>query len=142
VAKGNDIDSSDDTFLHEVVEATRRLVGADRAVLVEADADAKLLVRGTSPDGGPVAVPSGSRSLAGYTMLARSVVVVDDVAGERRFDTSSLAAETRSAIAAPVFGPGGSRGALAAECSQVRSFDSSERDFMQSIANVVAAALK
>jgi PAS domain S-box-containing protein len=142
LAKGSDSASSDDTLLHEIVEATRRLLGADRATVAEVDGDSKLVVRATSPEGGPVTVPSGSSSLAGYTMLARSVVVVEDVPSERRFDTTSLAGRTRSAIAAPVFGPGGSRGALTAECAEVRSFDRSATDFMQAIANVVATARK
>ncbi|HEV3354385.1 MAG TPA: PAS domain S-box protein [Acidimicrobiales bacterium] len=142
VAKGTDSSSSDDTLLHEIVEATRRLLGADRATVTEVGGDGKLVVRATSPEGGPVTVPSGSRSLAGYTMLARSVVVVEDVTSERRFDTTSFTGGTRSAVAAPVFGSGGSRGAVTAECTGVRSFDRSATDFMQAIANVVAAARK
>jgi PAS domain S-box-containing protein len=134
--------SGDDELMWEIVEATRRLVGADRARIAEADGQGKLSVRAAAPEGEPVAIPAGGGSLAGYSMLAGTVVVVDDVTSERRFDTTPLAPETRSAIAAPIFGPQGACGALIAECSTVSSFDRSAVDFMQSIANVVAAALK
>lgn len=131
-----------DEFMYEIVEATRRLVGADRARIAVADGRGKLSVRVATPEGEPVAIPAGGGSLAGYSMLAGTVVVVDDVTRERRFDTTPLAPETRSAIAAPIFGPEGASGALVAECATTRSFDKSAVDFLQSIANVVAAALK
>jgi PAS domain S-box-containing protein len=141
LAKGRDSASGNDTLLHETVEATRRLLNTARAGVAEVDDHGKLSVRAASPEAESIAIPSGSGSLAGYSVLARSVVVVENVATERRFDTSSLSPETRAAIAAPVFGPDGARGALTAECSAVRSFDKSDTDFLQSLANVVGAAL-
>jgi PAS domain S-box-containing protein len=141
-AAATDRGSADEDLMYEIVEATRRLVGADRARVAEVDGQGKLSVRAAAPEGEPVAIPAGGGSLAGYSMLAGTVVVVEDVARERRFDTTSLAPETRSAIAAPVFGPKGPCGALVAERAAVSSFDQSAVDFMQSIVNVVAAALK
>jgi hypothetical protein len=61
---------------------------------------------------------------------------------ERRFEPGSLAADTRSAMAAPVFGALGVRAVLTAESSTARHFDRGAADFLQAIANVVGAALK
>ncbi|MBV8983301.1 MAG: PAS domain S-box protein [Acidimicrobiia bacterium] len=142
VAKGSDSASADDTLLHETVEAARRLLGADRALILEVEDDGKLAVRAASPDDALAAVPPGSGSLAGFTVLARAAVIVDDVASERRFDTGTLAPETRSAVAVPVLGPGGVRGVLLAQTSTVRSFDDAAVAFLHALANVIGAALK
>jgi putative methionine-R-sulfoxide reductase with GAF domain len=89
-------------------------------------------------------VRAGSRSLAGYTALTRTVVVVEDANHERRFERGRLAAdrETVSAIAAPVFGPAGVRAVLTAQSSTPQQFDRSACQFMQCIANVIGAALQ
>jgi GAF domain-containing protein len=108
----------------------------------EVDEDGTVAVRTASPAAVATTVPSGGGSLAGYTVLARGVVVVEDAATERRFDTGSLAPDTRSAVAAPVLGPGGVRGALTVESNGLRSFDKAATDFVHSMANVVGAALK
>lgn len=141
VGKGRD-SASDDTLLHETVEAARRLIDADRTRILEVEGSGKLVVRAASPDEELASVPAGSGSLGGFAVLARSAVVVDDVAAERRFDTRSLAPETRSAVAVPVFGPGGVRGALVAQASTVRSFDDAAVAFLHALANVIGAALK
>jgi len=78
----------------------------------------------------------------GYTVLAQAAVVVEDVDTERRFDTALLASDTRSAIAAPVFGPEGVRGVLTGQSSMPCAFDSGAVDFIQSLANIVGTALK
>ena len=141
VAEGRDSASNGDALLREIVEATRRLLDVQRARILEVDGDGKLSVRAACPEGEPATVPSGGGSLAGYAVLARTAVVVPDVASERRFDTGSLAPDTRSAIATPVFGPGGVLGVLTAQSSTARSFDNAAIDFMQSLANIVGVAL-
>src|SRR5205823_12694448 len=50
IAKGTDITSADDAVLDETVEATRRLLNADRAAILEITSDAGLAVRIASPD--------------------------------------------------------------------------------------------
>ncbi|TMK85200.1 MAG: PAS domain S-box protein [Actinobacteria bacterium] len=142
LAKGRDIAGAGDAVLDECVEATRRLVGVDRAALLEVGPDATLAVLTASPAVDAAAVAGGSRSLAGYTVLARGVVAVEDTTTERRFEPGSLAGDTRAAIAAPVFGPRGVRAVLTAESSTVRHFDRGAADFLQAIANVVGAALE
>jgi PAS domain S-box-containing protein len=140
IAKGTDVAGAD-AVLNESIEATRRLLGADRAAILEVTSDASLSVRAGSPAGDSAVVAGGSRSLAGYTTLARGVVTVEDTVTERRFDTGSLAPETRSAMAAPVYGHAGVRAVLVAERPTAGPFDRGSADFLQALANVVGAAL-
>jgi GAF domain-containing protein len=142
LAKGRDSASSDDTLLHETLEAMRRLLGLDRARILEVEAEGKLALKAASPEDDVATLPAGGGSLAGYTVLARAAVVVEDVDTERRFDTASLAPDTRSAIAAPVFGAEGVWGVLTGQSSTPCAFDSAAVDFIQSLANIVGTALK
>jgi len=142
LAERRDNASGNETLLHEIVEAARRLLGAEHAAIFEVANSGKLLSRVALPEDEPPTMLAGSGSLGGYTILARAVVVVDDVATERRFDTTSLAPGTRSAAAAPVVAPGGSCGVLVAQHATPRSFDTAATDFLQSLANVVGTALR
>jgi PAS domain S-box-containing protein len=131
--------------LIESLEATRRILEVDYATIFEVvPGRAELVLWASSPEVDVAStVPAGSRSLAGYTALTRSVVVVEDVNHERRFEHSRLATDlgTVSAIAAPVFGPAGVRAVVSAQSSAPRQFDRSASQFMQCIANVIGAAL-
>jgi PAS domain S-box-containing protein len=132
----------EDAVLRESCEATRRVLGVDRAAIHEVVGSGELAMRAASPPvGEPTVLPAGSRSLAGYTALARTVVVVEDAGSERRFDLGSLGPDTRSAIGAPVFGPLGVRAVLTAESSTPEAFADTVH-FVQGIANVVGAALQ
>jgi PAS domain S-box-containing protein len=111
----------------EAVEATRRLLTADRASMLDLIADTnELQLRAASPDGdGPIVVPAGSRSFAGYVTLARKVVVVDNTSHDPRFDVSFAPSgvPTGAAVGAPIFGPDGILGVLIAESSTSNAFD-------------------
>ncbi|HUC36903.1 MAG TPA: PAS domain S-box protein [Acidimicrobiales bacterium] len=135
-----------DLLLREAVEATRRALRSEHSALFEVPArGGELRMRVSSPDVDyPAAVPSGSRSLAGYAALAGRVVVVDDARQDHRFDLGPGQAqlETLSAIAAPVFGPSGVRGVLVSASKEPDRFDQSTTHFMQGIANVVATVLR
>jgi PAS domain S-box-containing protein len=134
----------EDAVVKESVEAVRRVLQADSAALLEAAPGGDWTVRATSPELGPdgaTVIPGGSRSLAGYTALARTVIVVDDAEHERRFELSPLCPDTVSAIGAPVFGPRGVRAVLTAAASTTHAFDNAAH-FTQAIANVVGAALQ
>jgi PAS domain S-box-containing protein len=142
LTKERDGAGMEDALLHESVEATRRVLGVERAAVLEAAPGGRWAVRAASPRLElPTVVRSGSGSLAGYTALARTVVVVEDASLERRFDLGPLGPDTRSAIGAPVFSPLGVHAVLTAESSTTHSFDNAEQ-FVQGIANVVGAALK
>jgi PAS domain S-box-containing protein len=135
-----------DEVLIEVVKATRRVLQAEYAALLESRPGMReFKERVTSRDielSSPLM--SGSRSLAGYTVLAGKLVVVDDARRDRRFDGAQRAAELGvvSAIAAPVFGVSGVVGVLIAESVQPNRFNRSSGHFVQSMANVVGVALR
>jgi PAS domain S-box-containing protein len=132
--------------LTETVEAIRRVLQTDFAALLEVvPGCSDLAVRMTSPEVDlPATIPSGSRSLAGYTVLAATVVVVEDARRDRRFDIVPITGQPPvvSAVAAPVFGPSGVRGVLTAVRATPHAFDRSAMHYMQSLANIVGTALE
>lgn len=132
-------------ILTEAVEATRRLLDADHAVVLDVIADTnELHVRAASPQiDEPITVPAGSGSLAGYTALARKVVVVENSEYDRRFDAyqTHTGTPTAAAIGAPIFGPDGIVGVLIAESTTPNQFDPGDADFIQGMANIIGTAL-
>lgn len=131
--------------LTEVVEATRRVLQGDSSVLFElVPGRHEFTVRAATSDLDFSAIPTGSRSLAGYTALAAKIVVVDDLRRDRRFDPTpeSIELGVVSAIAAPVFGIDGVTGVLQVESRQFRVFNQSSGHFVQSLANAVGMALQ
>jgi len=131
--------------VREAVEATRRLLRADHASMLDVVSGSDALeMRAASPlVAEPFVVPSGSRSFAGYVVLARKVVVVDNTEHDRRFDSCAAPGEPPacSAIGAPIFGPDGISGVLLAESSKPDSFGHDDAHFIQAMANVIGAAL-
>ena len=142
LGRGRDHTSSDEVLLRDAVEATRRLLDADRAGYLEVNEDGSLSPRATASDVFVPVLPAGTGSLAGFTVIARGTVVVDDIALERRFNVDAFSPDTRSAVAAPVFGPSGVRGVLSAGRGPANSFDDAAADFVQAMANVIGTALK
>jgi GAF domain-containing protein len=85
-------------------------------------------------------VPFGTRSFAGYVALAGKVVIVEDMNLDERFDPCP-SSHNASAIGAPIFGPVGLYGVLAAESSTPGRFDQTAHHFVQGMANIIATAL-
>jgi PAS domain S-box-containing protein len=133
-------------ILTEAVEAVRRVLQSERTALFEfVEGRDELTARASSPHiDESVKIPSGSRSLPGYTALAGKVVLLEDARRDRRFDISpfALTLGISSAIAAPVFGPSGVCGVLVAAHTLPHKFDVSAGQFMQSVANVVGITLQ
>jgi PAS domain S-box-containing protein len=133
------------TLMTEAVEATRRLLDADRVkVLTSASDGNELRLCAASPRMDQhLAVPAGSRSFAGYTALARKVVIVDNAERDGRFDSSPTEPgdATVSAIGAPIYGPDGISGVLVAECTSPDRFDAGDSHFIQGMANIIGTAL-
>jgi PAS domain S-box-containing protein len=138
--------STTNLILTEALDAIRRVAQADRVMLLDVPSEsAELVLRCASPPiADAVVAPAGSHSLAGYTALTRKTVLVEDAATDKRFDSASTLPkwETRAAIAAPVFGPGGVRAVLVAEGTAPHTFSQSEVTFIESVANVIGAALQ
>jgi PAS domain S-box-containing protein len=134
------------SVLTEAVEAVRRVVQSEYALLVEIGAGGNA-VRVSSPrgyPGEPSTIPGGSQSLSGYTALAGKVVLVEDAAQDRRLDFAPRPTQLglRSAVSAPVFGPSGVCAVLIAASAEPRRFNQSVVHFMQSMANVVGITLQ
>jgi PAS domain S-box-containing protein len=129
----------------EAVVATRRLLRADGAFVLDVvEGASELRVRAASPEAaGRPAVPSGSRSFAGYIALAGKVTVVHDSDHERRFDADTIgdAGPAVSAIGAPIFGPEGTIGVLIAEACTPDRFGNGDAHFLQGMANIIGTAL-
>jgi PAS domain S-box-containing protein len=129
----------------EAVEATRRLLGVDHASMLDVIADTnELRLRAASPEiDEPVVVPAGSRSFAGYVVLARKVVVVDSIKHDPRFDSCAepQGDAAGSAVGAPIFGPDGIVGVLIAKSLTTNRFDQGDAQFVQGMANIIGTAL-
>jgi transcriptional regulator with GAF, ATPase, and Fis domain len=133
-------------ILTEILEAIRRVLQCDYATLLQPGSDSdELGVRVARHETSEsIVVPSGSRSLAGYTAFSGKLVFVDNVLRERRFDMAPRAVELGivSAIAAPVFGTTGVSRVLIAGSTEPHKFSRSSGHFVQSMANVVGVVLR
>jgi PAS domain S-box-containing protein len=133
-------------ILTEILEAIRRVLQCDDATLLQpAPGSDEFGVRVAMHDvSDSVPVPSGSRSLAGYTALSGKVVYVDNARRDRRFDMAPRAVELGmvSALAAPVFATTGVSGVLIAGSTEPHKFSRLSGHFVQSMANVVGILLR
>jgi PAS domain S-box-containing protein len=143
----NVVPDEQSVLMTEAIEACRRAAGGDLAAYLEVTGPgADLMVRITSPlrpEAG--VIPGGSRSIAGYTALSGKLVVVDDAAHDRRFDlppAPQWRGPLASAVAAPVMGTSGVRGVVLVGRVERRPFTASSAHFVQSVANVIALALR
>jgi PAS domain S-box-containing protein len=134
------------SILTEAVEATRRLLDADHAAVLDVVPDSdELQPRIASPSADrQTAVPSGSRSFAGYTALARKAILVEDARRDGRFDQhpTHTRRATISAIGAPVFGINGVHGVLLAESRTAKHFERGDVHFLQAMANIIGITLQ
>jgi signal transduction histidine kinase len=87
---------------------------------------------------------AGCGSQAGYTLLSDEPVVTDDVRAEARFRPSSLLVEHGVVSSVTVVIPGHLRpyGVLGAHTSERRVFSEDDVNFLQAVANVLAAAIE
>ncbi|MFN8445918.1 MAG: PAS domain S-box protein [Caldilineaceae bacterium] len=92
---------------------------------------------------GVATVPSDATSQAGYTLRNAGPVVVRDFETETRFLRSPLLADhgVRSGISVTLFGPDGPYGVLSFHSRTPRTFATYDVDFVQSVANTLAAAI-
>jgi PAS domain S-box-containing protein len=93
---------------------------------------------------GRLVVETAGRSQAGYTMLSGGPVIVEDVARERRFPPCPLLRErgVTSGASVIVHGPDRPFGVLSAHTTRPRIFSADDVNFLQGIANVLAAAIE
>jgi diguanylate cyclase (GGDEF)-like protein/PAS domain S-box-containing protein len=84
-----------------------------------------------------------SESQAGFTMLVKEPVIVEDLARERRFAASNLLREHEAAsgITVLVQGRGRPFGVLGVYSHEPRAFSAEDVNFLQAVANVLADAI-
>ncbi len=93
---------------------------------------------------GHATLASGKESQAGYTLLSREPVIVEDLREETRFSPSLLPHEQDvvsgvSVIIQPQAGP---FGVLGAHTTRRRTFTQDDVNFLQAIANAIATAIE
>jgi diguanylate cyclase (GGDEF)-like protein/PAS domain S-box-containing protein len=89
-------------------------------------------------------IPGGHASQAGYTMLTDEAVTVEDWEEEKRFRRPALLAalEARSGMTVLIKGRTDVYGVLGVQSKKLRRFGPDEVNFLQSTANVLAAAIE
>jgi PAS domain S-box-containing protein len=138
------------TPLDELIEAAAdgvaRALDGDYVSILELTGDRRgMLVRGGYgfPDGvlGGV-LPASREDLPGFALHSEGPLLIDDFATERRFGPSPLQRDLDvvSALAAPIGARGRRFGVIAAHSQAPRHFDPDDANFLQSVANVLAAA--
>jgi two-component sensor histidine kinase len=93
---------------------------------------------------GQATVSAGLASQAGYTLRARSPVVVEDLRTERRLTDPPLlhAHSVISGLSVIIQGRDRPFGVLGAHCTRRRAFTRDDSNFLQAVANVLAQALE
>jgi PAS domain S-box-containing protein len=93
---------------------------------------------------GTAIVAGGVDSQAGYTLESKEPVIVGDLATETRFSGPELLNEHHivSGISVIIHGRSGPYGVLGAHTPYPRRFTGAEIDFLQAMANVLAAAVQ
>lgn len=137
-----------DALLHEAVVLAAQGLDIDRAKVMEAlPGGDKLLMRagtGWKPGlVGNLVVDAGSRSSGGFTLYTGKPVIAEDIEHEKRFDVPDFLREhgIKSLINVIIQGKGEPFGVLEVDSTKQRSFNQEDVDFLQSYANVLAAAI-
>jgi PAS domain S-box-containing protein len=93
---------------------------------------------------GKVALPTGLGSHGGFTLLSSSPVVVEDLINETRFKAPAFFLDhgIRSGISVIIHGQVKPYGVLGAHTGRRRSFTGDDVHFLQSVADVLAAAIE
>lgn len=93
---------------------------------------------------GHATVATGRGSQPGYTLLSSGPVIVEDYGAETRFGAASLLQEhgVESGMSVVIRGPDRPFGVLGADTSRRRTFTNDDANFIQAIANVLAAAIE
>jgi two-component sensor histidine kinase len=137
-----------DVLLHEAVVLAAQGLGIDRAKVMEClPGGDKLLMRagtGWKPGlVGNLVVDAGSKSAGGFTLYTGKPVIADDIENEKRFDVPEFLRDhgIKSLINVIIQGKNEAFGVLEVDSAQRRSFNQEDVDFLQSYANVLAAAI-
>ncbi len=136
-------------LLKEAVHAIGRTLAVEFCEVLELLPEADRLVFRAGLPGiehliGQVTVDAGKGSQAGYTLLAREPVIMTDIDTETRFSPHHLMREHGivSGMSAVIGGALRPFGVLNASTTHRRTFTKDDTHFLQSVANILAAAIE
>lgn len=136
-----------EALMRETAERVRETLGVEFVEVLELLPDGSLLLReGVGWRHGHVGattVPSGRGSQGGFTLDAEVPVIVEDLSAETRFTGSPLLQEHDIESGITVVIPGRERpfGALGGHVAERRTFTRDDVNYLQAMANVLAAAV-
>jgi two-component system cell cycle sensor histidine kinase/response regulator CckA len=140
---------SQQELLEEACLTVAAELHADLAAVLELLPDRHaLLVRaavGWPPERiGELRIPAGPRSHSGYTLASTRPVILHDAARETRFEVSPQMIEQgiTSGLSAGIGANGGAYGVICAHTYDQRNFGDHDVTFLESVANVLATALR
>ena len=136
-------------LLDHAMEVVAEVLGIRLAAVLELTADERsfLLKAGVGFREGLVRnvklSADWSDSQAGFTMLVKEPIRVEDIAGERRFEAGNLLREHHAASGMTVLvqGRGKPFGVVGAFSGEPRAFTAEDVNFLQAVANVLADAI-
>lgn len=93
---------------------------------------------------GNAMVGAGRRSQAGFTLMTRTPVIVEDLRAETRFAIPALIAEHGivSSVTVVIDGPAGPWGVLGVDSAVLRTFSADDVNFLQAVAHVITGAVQ
>ncbi|HEY6996329.1 MAG TPA: GAF domain-containing protein [Candidatus Binatia bacterium] len=142
-------DTSLGNVYKEVCATVTRTLDVEFCKILEAQPDSQnlLLRAGVGwKEGliGTATVDVGPHSQAGYALQCNQPVVVEDMAGEARFDPAALLLDHGVVSGLSVIIPGRERpfGVLGAHTSKRRKFKNEDVHFLESVAHILSAAIQ
>ena len=141
--------SLDDVF-NAAVTQVRDALGADACKILTYEPDAHQLrlaagVGWAEGSIGEATVSDDEFSQAGYTLLSRETVLVEDLSTETRFTAPPLLTshgmKSGMSVAIPSLDPAVPYGVLGVHCDHCRPYSDADGRFLQSVANVLADAI-
>jgi len=136
------------SLLDEATALVRTILHADCCAVFEPSQDGSELLF-TAQTGWPegfrnARIPSGRKSQAGYSLLMREAVISENLELEKRFEASDAigSAGLTSGVSVIIDADAGPVGALCAFTLKKRAFIQDDVHFLQSVANVLSAAIQ
>ena len=137
------------TLLDDAVRLVPAILGCEFCKVMELLPSGKaLLLRAgigwKKGSAGSVQVATGRKSQEGFTLLSNAPVIVEDLRAEKRFRSPPLLFDRHvvSGLSVIIHGRRQPYGVLAAHTTQRRGFTNDDVHFLQSVANVLAAAIE
>ena len=138
--------SNDHTALYQKVSAAiARTLGVETSVVTElppGTGQVLILAAEGTPELVGRSYPAGPGTITGFTLSSGAPLVIEDVRKETRFDTTTARSlGSVSTISVVIQGRDRPLGTVGVASKQVRAFSTTDTDFLQAVANVLATAM-